>query len=61
MNYRDGSSNSPISARAEAGIENGPWTYGVSHHSQYLVGWPLNDDMEYEKTEIFVDYTWRFN
>lgn len=46
----------PISARIEFGQEKGNWTYGVSHHSQWFAGFPVNDGDEYQKTEIFVDY-----
>ena len=60
IHWRDGSTNHPLSARMEAGFENGPWTYGLSHHSQWLTGWPINNDSEYSKYEIFADYTWRF-
>ncbi|MDB4352462.1 hypothetical protein OAA60_03415 [Porticoccaceae bacterium] len=31
--------------------------FGVSHHSQWLKGKPFNDDWEYQKTELFIDYT----
>lgn len=47
-----------LSARIEIGKEHGNWTYGISHHSQWLSGWPVNDDEEIEKTEIFIDYKW---
>jgi hypothetical protein len=47
-------------ARIEAGCEVKNWTFGVSHDSQWFSGAPLNDDPEYHKTEVFVDYTWRF-
>lgn len=52
--------SSPLTARIEAGIHQGSWSYGVSHHSQWLVGFPFNDDKEYSKTELFVDYEWQF-
>ena len=61
IHYRDGSTDHPISARFEAGIEKGSVTYGISHDSQWFTGWPLNDDMEFQKTEIFVDYKFTFN
>ncbi len=50
----------PITARIEVGIESDALTYGVSHHSQWFTGFPFNNDKEYSKTELFVDYTWRF-
>lgn len=63
MKMRDGRTakldiHSPISARIEIGKQHGNWSYGVSHHSQWLVGWPLDDRKEYNKTEAFIDYKW---
>lgn len=49
---------SPYSARIEIGRQQGPWSYGISHHSQWLTGAPFNDAKEYHKTEVFVDYKW---
>lgn len=49
---------SPYSARFEIGKQKGAWTYGVSHHSQWLTGAPFNNIKEYHKTEFFVDYKW---
>jgi hypothetical protein len=46
-----------FSARIEIGKESGKWSYGVSHHSQWLSGFPINEDgNEYQKTELFIDY-----
>ncbi len=56
IDYWDGSEQSPISARIEIGSDCEGYRYGVSHHSQWLKGWPLNDEMEYSKTEIFIDW-----
>ncbi len=50
----------PISARLEVGLEDGNWTYGVSHHSQWATGYPFNNEGEHYKTEVFIDYTYRF-
>ena len=48
-----------LSARVEIGKERGNWSYGVSHHSQWLSGFPANEDgNEYQKSEIFIDYKW---
>ena len=48
-----------LSARIEIGKESGNWTYGLSHHSQWLSGFPVNEDgNEYQKSEIFIDYKW---
>ena len=55
IRYDDGKTNHPVSARLELGVEENDLTYGVSHHSQWFVGPPLNDDMEYGKTEVFID------
>jgi len=48
----------PLSARFEAGIlcENGI-SFGISHHSQWRQGFPLNKDGEPYKTEFFIEYT----
>lgn len=54
------SGSSKISARIEGGFEVGCLSYGLSHHSQYLSGWPFNDNAEYYKTEIFIDYKFTF-
>jgi hypothetical protein len=31
--------------------------FGVSHHSQWLTGFPANSDKEVFKTELFIDFT----
>lgn len=50
--------NDPWTARIEIGYQYSKNVrFGISHHSQWLTGWPLNDDNEYHKTEIFIDYT----
>jgi hypothetical protein len=49
---------SPYSARFELAVECSNFTYGVSHHSQWLTGAPFNDVKEYSKTEFFIDYTY---
>lgn len=48
--------NDPLSARIELGIESGNITYGISHHSNWLTGYPFNDHGEVQKTEFFIDY-----
>lgn len=60
IRYRDGSTDHPISARFEVGIKEKNITYGISHDSQWFSGWPLDDDMEFQKTEIFIDYKFTF-
>lgn len=48
----------PLSARIEVYYKySDNVTFGISHHSQWLTGFPFNDDSEYSKTEIFIDYT----
>lgn len=47
---------SKATARFEIGVEKGNLTFGFSHHSQWLEGWPINNEPEYFKTELFVDY-----
>ena len=50
--------NEPMSARIEVYYQYSKnVTFGISHHSQWLTGFPFNDDSEYSKTEIFIDYT----
>ena len=47
---------SPITARFEVGAEC--WkhtTVGFTHNSQWLDGWPLNDNPEPSRTEFFYD------
>lgn len=51
---------SPLSARLEVGKNCNSYTYGVSHHSQWLVGKPIDNKTEYAKTEVFVDYVIEF-
>lgn len=50
---------SPISARFELGCEYNNISYGLSHHSQWLEGFPFNNNDEPQKTEAFIDY--KFN
>ncbi len=48
-----------LSARIEIGKESGNWSYGISHHSQWFSGFPVNEDgNEYQKSELFIDYKW---
>jgi hypothetical protein len=50
--------NEPISARIEVYYQySKSVTFGISHHSQWLTGFPFDDLNEYSKTEIFIDYT----
>lgn len=50
--------NDPLTARFELGKECAAWSYGVSHHSQWLTGKPFNNKDEYSKSELFIDYKW---
>lgn len=45
----------PISARIELVTDCNRVSFGLAHHSQYASGWPVNDEGEYHKTEIFID------
>ena len=56
INWYDGSSSDPISARIELYKESGDLSYGISHHSQWFTGFPFNNNLEYSKTEVFIDY-----
>jgi len=48
----------PLSARIEIGYYiNSNIKVGVSHHSQWLTGFPIDETTEYYKTEIFIDAT----
>lgn len=50
--------NDPYSARIEIGYNYSKnIKFGISHHSQWFSGFPLNDKEEYGKTELFIDYT----
>lgn len=64
LTYRDEEGNKydwhdPYSARIEIGYYyNKNIKFGISHHSQWATGFPMDDDInEYGKTEIFIDYT----
>jgi len=50
--------SSPIGARFELGKQKGNFSYGVAHYSQWGDGWPVNNDAESARTEIFIDYKW---
>ena len=51
-------SGSPISARIGVYYQySDNVRIGIDHHSQWLTGFPVNDDTEYYKTELFIDYT----
>lgn len=55
--YNGETLHDPISARLEIGKQCERWSYGVSHHSQWFNGKPFNNNNEYHKSEIFIDYT----
>lgn len=60
IEWNDGKGErSPLSARLELGCEIDSVSYGVSHHSQWLEGFPFNNNDEPQKTELFIDY--KFN
>lgn len=56
VRYNGKIADDPYSARFELGKECKKYTYGVSHHSQWMSGAPFNNDGEYQKTEVFIDY-----
>ncbi len=61
VRYTDGVDfGGPITSRIEIGVETGNVSFGISHHSQWLEGWPINDKDEYYKTEVFIDYKFTF-
>ena len=51
-----GVSNTPVSARFELATQYKNFTFGYSHHSQVTNGAPFNNNGEYFKDEIFIDY-----
>jgi len=53
--------HSPYSARFEVGVECDTISYGVAHHSQWTEGAPFNDNPEFSKTEIFIDYKFEWS
>ena len=59
--YNDDLWHDPYSARIEIGYKGCIWervTCGISHHSQWMTGFPISHNQnEYQKTELFIDYT----
>lgn len=55
VDYQWKDHSSPIGARFELGAQKGRFTAGVAHYSQWGNGWPVNNDKEAARTEIFVD------
>jgi len=44
-------------ALLEAGFEyKNSISFGIKHDSQWSTGWPINDEYEYHKTELFIRY-----
>ncbi len=56
VRWDGGATNTPVSIRLELGSKYKNFTYGYSHHSQLSSGFPFNNDKEYFKDEVFVDY-----
>ena len=57
VRWADGDvSNTPVSARFELATQYKNFTFGYSHHSQVTNGAPFNNNGEYFKDEIFIDY-----
>lgn len=47
----------PISARVSIEYKySSRVKFGISHHSQWLAGFPRNKDKEVFKTELFIDF-----
>lgn len=55
VDYQWKDHSSPIGARFELGAQKGRFTAGVAHYSQWGNGWPVNNDAESERTEVFID------
>lgn len=66
MTWHDGNGNKlrngndEYSARFELGLDADSFRYGLSHDSNWLNGAPFNGEGEYQKTEVFIDYVYRF-
>lgn len=45
----------PVSFRGELGCQSGRITYGVAKYSQWLQGWPVDNETETNRIEVFVD------
>ena len=43
-------------ARIELSCETKRFSFGISHDSHWVDGWPFNQNKEMHKTELFVDY-----
>ncbi len=61
--YRDGSKfyiefDDPLAARIEIYWEHGNWRFGAGHYSNWLTGWPFNNEGEIQNTQLFVGYRW---
>ena len=50
----------PVSGFFELGYEKGPFSLGLKHDSQPFVGFPVDDDEEYYKTEVFASVKFYF-
>ena len=57
--FSNGKFDDPYSARIKIEYRLNKYiSYGVDHHSQWMTGFPVNNDKnEPSKTEIFIDYT----
>lgn len=51
--------NTADTAQFEVGVQEGNLSYGFRHVSNWSKGWPVNDEDEYVKDELFIEY--RFN
>jgi len=60
---RDGSKfyidfDDPLAARIEIYWEHDKWRFGIGHYSNWLTGWPFNDEGELQNTQLFIGYRW---
>lgn len=60
---RDGSKfyiefDDPLAARIEIYWEHSNLRFGVGHYSNWLTGWPFNDQGEIQNTQLFIGYRW---
>lgn len=55
VDYQWKDHSSPIGARFELGAQKGRFTAGVAHYSQWGNGWPVNNNAESARTEVFID------
>lgn len=45
----------PVSFRGEIACQSGRYTYGVAKYSQWAQGWPVDNQDETNRVELFID------